>query len=403
MNYVLTVTEVNKYIKEIISKDIILSNLWVKGEISNYKYHYSGHMYFTLKDEKSLIKCVMFKFNASRMNFKLENGMKVVIKGYISVFERDGQYQLYAEEIQPEGLGGLYLAFEQLKKKLEKEGLFDQSKKKKIPFLPQSIGIITSPTGSVIRDIIHVISRRFNNVHLKIMPVQVQGEPAAGQIAGAIKRFNEQGCVDVIILARGGGSLEELWAFNEEVVAKSIYESSIPIISAIGHETDYTISDFVADVRAPTPSAAAEIVVPEKLALKEKLMSMDSRMKRALSRNLSSGRMDYEKLRERVFRQPYNRVYQEKLNVDGLSRYIYKWAMAIKDKSKYQLSALAGKLNSLSPLNVLSRGYAIVQSQEDGKLIKSILDIKQSDRLMVSISDGKIDCEVKGTQKEVLG
>ncbi|HEX3027984.1 MAG TPA: exodeoxyribonuclease VII large subunit, partial [Clostridia bacterium] len=240
MNYVLSVTEINRYIREIISKDMILSNVWVKGEISNYKYHYSGHMYFTVKDENSLLKCVMFRTNAAGLKFKPENGMKVIIRGYVSVFERDGQYQLYAEEMQPDGIGNLHLAFEQLKMKLQEEGLFDQKYKKKIPYLPESIGVITSRTGSVIKDIINIVSRRFQNIQLKILPVAVQGEQASAQIARAVRRFNELGNVDVIIIARGGGSLEELWAFNEEIVARSIFASELPVISAVGHETDFT-------------------------------------------------------------------------------------------------------------------------------------------------------------------
>ena len=261
MRNILTVSELNKYIKTLFSRDMVLSGLWVKGEVSNFKNHYSGHMYFTVKDENSLIKCVMFKANASGLKFMPEDGMKVIIRGYLSVFERDGQYQLYAEEMQPDGVGSLHIAFEQLKKKLEAEGLFAASAKKRLPYLPQSIGVITSSKGSVIRDIINILSRRFYNVAIKVYPVQVQGEQAAGQISAAVRRLNELELADVIIIARGGGSLEELWAFNEEIVARSIYESRIPVISAVGHETDFTISDFVADMRAPTPSAAAELVM----------------------------------------------------------------------------------------------------------------------------------------------
>jgi exodeoxyribonuclease VII large subunit len=259
---------------------------------------------------------------------------------------------------------------------------------------------VTSLTGSVIKDIINVISRRNKNVSLKILPVQVQGAPASSQIAGAINKFNELKCVDVIILARGGGSLEELWAFNEEIVARSIYDSSIPVISAVGHETDFTISDFVADLRAPTPSAAAEIVVPEKIALEEKLISLNSRLKRALLRNLDVAKMNYDRLRENIYRQPFNRVYQEQLKVDSISKYIYKWAVTNKDRSKSQLSILAGKLNSLSPLAVLSRGYAIVQHAEEGRIVKSVEEVEEGDRLQLSISDGKINCVVTQTQKE---
>jgi len=245
---ILTVSAVNRYIKEIMSRDLILSNLWVRGEISNFKYHSSGHMYFTLKDENCSLKCVMFRTYNLHLKFMPENGMKVIVKGYISVFERDGQYQLYAEEMQNDGIGDLYIAFEQLKRRLASEGLFDPAHKKKIPFMPRTIGVVTSATGSVIRDIMNILDRRFYNSYIKIFPVRVQGETAALEISHAISKLNEIGGVDVIILARGGGSLEELWPFNEEIVARSIFNSSIPVISAVGHETDYTIADFVADL-----------------------------------------------------------------------------------------------------------------------------------------------------------
>ena len=252
----ITVTDLNKYIKEKIAGDEMLNNVLVKGEISNYKHHYTGHLYFTLKDENSLIKCIMFKSFASNLKFEPKDGMKVTIFGTVSVFERDGIYQIYCKAMQEDGLGSLYKAYEELKAKLEKEGLFDQSHKKKIPLMPKCIGVLTSNTGAVIRDIINVSTRRNPNVYIKLLPVPVQGAGAAEKIVDAIKTMNEKKLADVIILARGGGSLEDLWPFNEEIVARSIYESEIPIISAVGHETDFTIADFVADLRAPTPSAA---------------------------------------------------------------------------------------------------------------------------------------------------
>ncbi len=249
MNRIYSVSDINNYIKQLISRDLILSDVSIRGEISNFKHHYTGHMYFTIKDENSLLKCVMFKSQAITLKFAPENGMKVIVSGYISVFERDGQYQLYASNMQPDGVGALHIAFEQLKEKLQLEGLFDPEKKKSIPMLPGSIGIVTSSTGAVIRDIINVTYRRNSKMKLVLYPVAVQGPQAAGQIAEAIKRLNEYNKVDVIIVARGGGSLEELWAFNEEIVARSIYASNIPVISAVGHETDFTICDFVADMR----------------------------------------------------------------------------------------------------------------------------------------------------------
>jgi exodeoxyribonuclease VII large subunit len=403
MQYILSVAETNKYIKEIISKDIILSNLWIKGEISNYKYHYSGHMYFTIKDDTSLLKCVMFRTHASMLKFTPENGLKVIIKGYVSVFERDGQYQLYAEEMQPDGLGNLHLAFEQLKKKLQDEGLFETKRKRKIPFLPRSIGVVTSKTGSVIRDIINILNRRNTNFDLKIFPVAVQGESAPKQIAEAIGKLNEMNCVDVIILARGGGSLEELWAFNEEIVARSIFESDIPVISAVGHETDYTIADFVADMRAPTPSAAAEIVIPESSALEYKIFNLKSRLNISLNSNLKIKRAMVDRIRNSsVFKQPYDMIYQRRMRLDSVNKYLYKSIHAKNEKDMLKFSLLAGKLDALSPLKILSRGYSVVKSKNNGVYIKSIEEIIKNDEIEIKMKDGKANCTVNQVIKEAL-
>jgi exodeoxyribonuclease VII large subunit len=400
MQHILSVSEINRYIRELLSQDPILSHLWVKGEISNYKSHYSGHLYFTIKDEKSLLKCVMFKTHALKLKFEPENGMKVIIKGYVSVFERDGQYQLYVEEMQPDGIGNLHIAFEQLKRKLQDKGLFDDKYKKKIPLLPRSIGVITSLTGDVIRDIINVLNRRFPNYHLKIFPVQVQGESAPGQIARAIDIMNKLKCVDVIILARGGGSLEELWAFNEEIVARSIFDSKIPIISAVGHETDYTISDFVADLRAPTPSAAAELVLPEKSAMNYKIKNFDVRLRNSLLKIGRICRLRYDRLKESVvFKQPYNIIYQNRLRLDMLSKSMYKALLVTMESKKSSLMVYTGKLDSLSPLKILSRGYSIVKLKESGALVKSVASIRSGDILEINVSDGKINCEVKDVEE----
>jgi len=392
---VFTVSEVNRYIKEIIDGDLNLSDIWIKGEISNYKYHYSGHMYFTLKDEKSLIKSVMFRSQTLRLKFVPENGMKVIARGYISVFERDGQYQLYVEEMQPDGLGSLYLAFEQLKNKLEKEGLFDNKHKKKIPFLPRSIGVVTSSTGAVIRDIINILSRRFENFNLKLYPVSVQGVQAAPSISNAIKRLNELKCVDVIILARGGGSLEELWPFNEEQVARSIFESEIPIISAVGHETDFTIADFVADLRAPTPSAAAELVIPEKRILKQRIIDLEFRLQNAMIKNININRMNLRRLNESiVFRQPFNRINQERMKLDNLERNMTVILLNQKEREKARIKFLIEKLNALSPLNILARGYSIVKLKESKKLVKSVSDVNAGDNIEITVNDGLIQASV---------
>lgn len=396
MQYTLSVSEINRYIREMVSKDIILSNLWVKGEISNYKSHYSGHMYFTLKDEKSILKCVMFKSQVSGLKFMPENGMKVIIKGYISVFERDGQYQLYAQDMQPDGIGNLHIAFEQLKKKLGDEGLFDEKRKKKLPYLPRSIGVVTSITGAVIRDIINVLNRRFPNFELKIFPVQVQGEAAPAQIAKAVKKLNELDCVDVIIVARGGGSLEELWAFNEEEVARSISNSKIPVISAVGHETDFTICDFAADLRAPTPSAAAEMVLPEKSSLLYTIRNLDVRLINSLQNSVSVKKMRLERLKRSIaFKQPYNMVYQNRMKMDVLNKDMYKALSMRKDTIKNRLILLTGKLDVLSPLKIISRGYSITRRKSDGMLVKAVSDVEIGEQVEISVKDGLIFCTIE--------
>ncbi len=292
----ITVTELNRYVKEKVAEDEYLSSVYVKGEISNFKHHYTGHMYFTLKDENSLIKCVMFKSQTATLTFVPKDGMKVLVLGSVAVYERDGIYQIYCKAMQEDGIGSLYIAYEKLKKKLELEGLFDESHKKKIPFMPKIIGVLTSNTGAVIRDIINVSTRRNPNVYIRLLPVPVQGEGASQKISKAIKIMNEKKLADVIILARGGGSLEDLWPFNEEIVARSIYESEIPVISAVGHETDFTIADFVADLRAPTPSAAAELAVTDISELQYDINLYQRRMKIALKRKTEIMRLKYEKL-----------------------------------------------------------------------------------------------------------
>ncbi|MEN6316447.1 MAG: exodeoxyribonuclease VII large subunit [Clostridiaceae bacterium] len=396
MNNILTVSELNKYIKDLVSRDFILSGLWVKGEISNFKSHYSGHFYFTLKDEKSVLKCVMFRSHAASLQFMPEDGMKMLIRGYISVFERDGQYQLYAEEMQPDGIGALYVAFEALKKKLQAEGLFDEARKRKLPYMPGSIGVVTSSTGAVIRDIINILSRRFYNVNVKLYPVQVQGTQAAGQIAAAVRRFNELNNVDVIIVARGGGSLEELWAFNEEIVARSIYESRLPVISAVGHETDFTIADFVADMRAPTPSAAAELVMPERSQVENMLDSLKMRLRNAAVKKVAMERLILKRLCESVaFRQPYDKLYQERMLLDIQKRYMQKALAALFTSYRNRLALLAAGLNNLSPLNSLARGYSIVKSKKGDNLIKSIKSVGIGDRLEVYLTDGRLECKVE--------
>ena len=321
----ISVTDLNKYVKNKIADDEYLNNILVKGEISNFKHHYTGHMYFTLKDENSLIKCIMFKSYAQKLNFEPKDGMKVYIFGTVSVFERDGIYQIYAKAMEQDGLGDLYTKYQKLKNELEEKGLFDENHKKKIPIMPKIIGVLTSQTGSVIRDIINVSTRRNPNVYIRLFPVPVQGEGATEKIAYGIDYMNKNKLADVLILARGGGSLEDLWPFNEEIVAKSIYDSEIPIISAVGHETDFSISDFVADLRAPTPSAAAELAVPDIYEVKQKINSYENRMKLSLNKKLEILKLRYEKcMSSSVFKDPTRKINENYIKIDTYIKQLEK-------------------------------------------------------------------------------
>lgn len=394
-----TVSEVNTYIKSLLTYDPNLSSIWIKGEISNYKRHYSGHLYFTLKDSNSLLKCVMFRSSASSLKFEPENGMKVLVRGNISVFERDGVYQLYAEIMQPDGIGELHIAFEQLKKKLASEGLFDDSRKKPIPKMPRVIGVVTSETGSVIRDIRNVINRRFPRVHLRLYPVAVQGEGAAQQIADAVDNLNRHNMCDVIIIARGGGSLEELWAFNEEVLARAVSRSRIPVISAVGHETDFTICDFVSDLRAPTPSAAAELAVPEIELLYQKLGKLKLEVSRIPQHNIDIKKQQLLAIKSRsFFRRPLDGIHQRQQYVSQLFDLTTAATQRQIHNCRQQMAAHAGKLDALSPLKILSRGYGYI-SDSCGNLISSVNQINENDIIDVSLKDGRMNCEVKEIRK----
>lgn len=387
------VSELNEYIKNKFDGDEFLNNVLVKGEISNFKHHYTGHMYFTLKDEKSLIKCIMFKGYTTNLNFIPKDGMKVIILGSVSVFERDGVYQIYAKAMSEDGIGNLYQEYEKLKEKLEKQGLFDVEHKKKIPFMPKIIGVLTSNTGSVIRDIINVSTRRNPNVYIRLYPVPVQGEGAGKKIADAIKFMNDKNLADVLILARGGGSLEDLWPFNEEIVAKSIYDSKIPIISAVGHETDFTISDFVADLRAPTPSAAAELAVPNIEDIKEKLNIYDLRYKQALRKKVEIMRLRYEKcISSRAFQDPLRNINDNYLIIDNIIKKMQNQIDSKIKEEKQQAIKIIAKIDALSPLKTLSRGYSVCIKDE--KIIKSIKDIKEDDKIKIKFIDGLIDANV---------
>lgn len=389
----ISVTELNSYIKNKIADDEYLNNILIKGEISNFKNHYTGHMYFTLKDENSLIKCVMFKTYAQKLTFMPKDGMKVFVLGGVSVFERDGVYQIYVKAMQGDGVGILYKKYEELKQRLEEQGYFDEEHKKKIPQMLRTIGVLTSQTGSVIRDIINVSTRRNPNVNIRLYPVPVQGEGAAEKIAKGIKFMNENNLADVLILARGGGSLEDLWPFNEEIVAHAIYNSEIPIISAVGHETDFSISDFVADLRAPTPSAAAELAVPDIYEIKQKINVYQNRLRLSLVKKVEIMKLRYEKcLSSRVFKEPLRNINDNYLKIDT---YIKTLENIIKTKQKVEKTKyieLVSKLDTLSPLKTLTRGYSLVES--NNKIVKSTKDVKTGDKVDIRFVDGTKKAEI---------
>ncbi len=396
MNYdaiAVSVTDLNLYIKEKFAGDEALSTVVVKGEISNFKNHYTGHLYFTLKDDKSLIKCIMFKTYAERLSFMPKDGMKVMVFGSVSVFERDGIYQIYVKAMKQDGVGDLYEAYEKLKADLEKEGLFDESHKKKIPLKPNVIGVLTSQTGSVIRDIINVSTRRNPNTYIRLFPVPVQGPGAAGEIARGIKLMNEKKLADVLIIGRGGGSLEDLWPFNEEVVARAIYNSEIPIISAVGHETDFTIADFVSDLRAPTPSAAAELANPDIFELKEKINSYKQRSRLALKKKVEVMRLRFDKTQaSAVFKDPYKKINEYSLVLDKNIRALEVGVKNACGKAKEEFVKKAARLDALSPLKTLTRGYSI--TEKNGKVIKSKDDLNKDDEIRLRFIDGEKQAKI---------
>ena len=390
----ITVTDLNKYIKSKIDSDEMLNNVLVKGEISNFKNHYTGHMYFTLKDENSLIKCVMFKTYTTHLSFMPKDGMKVIILGSVSVFERDGVYQVYAKAMKQDGLGSLYEAYEKLKAKLSGEGLFDESHKKKIPFMPKTIGVLTSNTGAVIRDIINVSTRRNPNVHIRLYPVPVQGAGAAEKIAEGIEFMNKNNLADVLIIGRGGGSLEDLWPFNEEIVARAIYNSKIPIISAVGHETDFTIADFVADLRAPTPSAAAELAVANIDDVKSTLFLYNTRYKNALKKKLQLMRLSYEKCMERqAFKNPTQKINEQYMVIDMKVKAMQNKIQLKLKEERTKFIKQVSKLDTLSPLKTLARGYSIV-TDSSNKIIKSVKDLKEDQNINIRLADGEKQAKV---------
>lgn len=391
----LTVSELNARIKGLIESDPVLGSVCVRGELSNYKVYPSGHHYFTLKDAESSLRCVMFRFAASKLRFRPESGMGVTVWGRVSVYPRDGAYQLYCEDIMPEGAGDLQVAFEQLKEKLQREGLFDPAHKKPIPRYPERIAVITSSAGAAVHDIIRVLRKRWPVAKVILLPVRVQGVEAPPEIVGAIRYANRYKVADVIITGRGGGSIEDLWAFNDERVARAIYESELPVISAVGHEPDVTIADYVADLRAATPSNAAELAAPDMSELREAIMSARARLDQAVDRGIRERRKRLEELgSRRVMRSPTGFIDQRRLELDSIRLRLDSAASARLNREKQRFASLAAKLDALSPLKVLGRGYSIALDSE-GRAVKEAGQLRPGDRLSLRLSKGEADCLVE--------
>jgi exodeoxyribonuclease VII large subunit len=446
---IFSIKDLNKYIKAVLENEELLQDVWVRGEISNFTHHSSGHMYFTLKDADSRIKSIMFGKQNQRLPFMPREGTRVIARGNISVYERDGQYQFYVTEMQPDGIGGLFMAYEQLKMKLEAEGLFAIHRKKQIPRFPKAIGIITSPTGAAVRDIVITLQRRFPTIPILLYPVLVQGTQAAPSIIKAIQEMNVRQEVDVLIVGRGGGSLEELWAFNEEAVARSIFASLIPIISAVGHETDFTIADFVADLRAATPTAAAEMAVPHHVELRQQLAQFTQRLQRGLFQGLQSKRerlgramrssfmlnprkqliqpterLDRltEQLRYRI-QNNCTRAEQRKLKLEqrlssfnpteqalyakrragNAERQLIQAMKTMLRSHQYRWTTQLKQLDALSPLKVMQRGYSLVFDEKKQNLIKSISQVQLGDVVKITLKDGRMDCHVWGMEENIDG
>ena len=391
---ILSVTQVNEYIRGRLDADPVLTAVAIRGEISNYKVYPSGHHYFSLKDDGGAIKCVLFKGNAMRLRFRPDNGAKVVALGKISVFPRDGAYQLYCTNLIPEGIGDLHAAFEELKMRLSEKGLFDESHKKPIPKYPKRIGIVTSSAGAAIHDMLRILRRRFPLCSVRLLPVRVQGVEAPEEIAAAVRYANHYNLADLLIVGRGGGSIEDLWAFNDERVAYAIYDSVIPVISAVGHEPDVTISDYVADLRAATPSNGAELAVPDQDALRQILDDAMDRMTTALRRQISGNAQHLQRLSESpVFVNPMTYLQRKQEQLKGLQNRLSSAQVQQLQRNKERYVASAAKLDAMSPLKVLSRGYAMVQT-EDGEILRSVSQIEAGDRISVSLGDGQIRAEV---------
>lgn len=396
---ILTVSQINTYIKMLLDGDNNLRNVFVSGEISNFNNNYrSGHFYFSLKDDKSVIKAVMFSSNASRVRFKPTDGMKVIVSGRVSLYEVSGQYQLYVDSMQPDGIGALAIAYEQLKNKLEAEGLFDDEHKLPIPPLPKKIGVITSPTGAVIQDIKNVVSRRCPISEIILCPVAVQGELAPQQLTKAVRLFNAANNVDVIIIGRGGGSFEDLNCFNDETLIRTIYDSKIPVISAVGHETDYTLCDFVSDLRAPTPSAAAELAVPDKNELLKNIGDIFGNIENTFSDKLYSEIQYIDKLNDTIRSlRPENYIINERVYLDSVKKNINSLIENRLKINKAEIFALSNKVNALNPINLLNKGYSIVT--KGNMPVSSVTTLDSGDNIAVRMSDGTVNCRVESINK----
>ncbi|WP_283607576.1 exodeoxyribonuclease VII large subunit [Faecalispora anaeroviscerum] len=376
---VLTVSQLNRYLKSLLDGDQMLTSVFLTGEISNFTNHYkSGHMYFLLKDSQCVVRAVMFAAQARRLRFLPQDGMKVIVRGRVTIYEQSGQYQLYVDDMQPDGLGALNLAYEQLKTRLAAEGLFDVTRKKPLPVYPKAVGVVTSPTGAAVQDIKQILGRRFPLAEVILCPVLVQGAGAADQIAAAVERFNRLACADVLIVGRGGGSIEDLWAFNEEIVARAVAASRIPVISAVGHETDFTICDFAADLRAPTPSAAAELAVPDIRELMAWVSGSVPRMKKSLG--VEMHRMQIDRLVDRM---------SGKMKRD-------------LETGRMRLAERSASLQAFSPLRVLARGYSVALDAE-GKTVKSVAQVQQGDPLNLILQDGRLTCIINDVREEQIG
>ena len=396
---ILTVSQITQYIKAMFSSDVLVQSISVRGEISNLVER-GGHMYLTLKDDGAVIKAVIFRSSLMKIRFRPENAMTVVAHGRINIYEQSGQYQLYVDMLEPEGVGALAKAYEQLKNKLEAEGLFAAERKKKLPYVPKTVGIITSPSGAAVRDIINVATRRFPAAKLLLYPSLVQGNDAAPSLCEAVKHFNDTKSADVIIIGRGGGSIEDLWAFNDETLARTVASSEIPIISAVGHESDFTICDFVADMRAPTPSAAAELAVPDSLELASRIATLGARLGISVTNRLARARRELENLTSRrVMMSPTAMLDDKNMRLSHIiDRLESAYTKVLSDK-RSEFSNKISRLEVLSPLAVLMRGYSVA-FDENGQLVKSVSDVKKGDKITLRVSDGRISAEICGADKD---